>query len=98
MERTEAVADESLAAIRARIRLGIAIAAMIRIIATTISSSISENPFCFRITCSSPFQGRSEVRNIQRRKVLVACVGPSRHDGVPRLQSRQPLCFQPGAD
>src|SRR5580700_6853901 len=47
---SEAAADESLAAIRARIRLGIAIAAMIRMIATTISSSISEKPFCcFRI-------------------------------------------------
>jgi len=44
MERSEAAADESLAAILARIRLGIAIAAMIRMIATTISSSISEKP------------------------------------------------------
>src|ERR1700677_1924565 len=51
MERSEAAADESLAAIRARIKLGIAIAAMIRMIATTISSSISEKPFCcFRIS------------------------------------------------
>src|ERR1700736_5400159 len=98
MVRSEAAAEESLAAIRARIKFGIAIAAMIRIIATTISSSISEKPFCFRIARSSPFQGRSEVRNIQRRKVLVACGGPSRDDGVPRLQSWQPLCFQPGAD
>src|ERR1039458_6303500 len=48
---SEAAADESLAAIRARIRLGIAIAAMIRMMATTISSSISEKPFCcFRIS------------------------------------------------
>src|ERR1700678_1692376 len=50
MERSEAAADESLAAILARIKLGIAIAAMIRMIATTISSSISEKPFCFRIS------------------------------------------------
>src|SRR5579863_5419272 len=48
---SEAAADESLAAIRARIRFGIAIAAMIRMMATTISSSISEKPFCcFRIS------------------------------------------------
>src|SRR5580692_6547262 len=51
MVRSEAAPDESLAAIRARIKLGIAIAAMIRMIATTISSSISEKPFCcFRIS------------------------------------------------
>src|SRR6267143_2496255 len=50
MVRSEAAAEESLAAIRARIRFGIAIAAMIRMMATTISSSISEKPFCFRIS------------------------------------------------
>src|ERR1700691_3933791 len=43
----EPAADESLAAMRARIRLGIAMAAITRIIATTINSSISEKPFCF---------------------------------------------------
>jgi hypothetical protein len=32
---------------RERSKLGIAIAAMIRMIATTINSSISEKPFCF---------------------------------------------------
>ena len=46
--RTDATADDSLAAILARSRFGIAIAAMIRMIATTICSSISEKPFCFR--------------------------------------------------
>src|SRR5229473_1528548 len=49
MVRSEAAADDVLAAILARIRLGMAIAAMIRMIATTISSSISEKPFCLRI-------------------------------------------------
>jgi hypothetical protein len=44
--RTEATADDSFAAMRARNRLGMAIAAMIRIMATTINSSISEKPFC----------------------------------------------------
>src|SRR5437899_9248458 len=38
--RSEATADDSLAAMRARSKFGIAIAAMIRMIATTISSSI----------------------------------------------------------
>src|SRR5580698_9499087 len=50
MVRMELTADDSLAAIRARNRFGIAMAAMIRMIATTISNSISEKPFCFRIS------------------------------------------------
>ncbi len=44
MLRMALTAEASLAAIRARSRLGMAIAAMIRMIATTISSSIRENP------------------------------------------------------
>src|SRR5579862_16818 len=50
MVRIELAAADSLAAIRARSKFGIAIAAMIRMIATTISNSISEKPFCFRIS------------------------------------------------
>ncbi len=42
------------AAIRARSRLGIAIAAMIRMIPTTIRSSINENPLLCRIFAASP--------------------------------------------
>src|SRR5271169_2086645 len=49
MVRIELAADDSLAEIRARSRFGIAIAAMIRMIATTMSNSISEKPFCFRM-------------------------------------------------
>src|SRR5579859_3559868 len=47
MVRVPAAADDSLAEILARIKLGIAMAAMIRMIATTISNSINEKPFCF---------------------------------------------------
>jgi hypothetical protein len=43
----EATADDSLAAMRARSKCGIAMAAMIRMMATTISSSISEKPLLF---------------------------------------------------
>src|SRR5712692_3375055 len=50
MVRIELTADDSLAAMRARSKFGIAIAAMIRMIATTISNSISEKPFCFRMS------------------------------------------------
>src|SRR6266496_3122318 len=54
MVRSDATADDSLAAIRARIRFGMAIAAMIRMMATTISNSMSENPFCFPISVIFP--------------------------------------------
>src|SRR6266852_2433770 len=40
-------AEDSFAAIRDRIKFGMAMAAMIRMIATTIKSSIREKPFCF---------------------------------------------------
>src|SRR5579864_3306728 len=46
--RADSAADASFADIFDLIRLGMAIAAMIRIIATTISNSISENPCCWR--------------------------------------------------
>ena len=49
MVRIEATAEDSLAAMRERSKFGIAIAAIIKIIATTIKSSISEKPFCFFI-------------------------------------------------
>src|SRR6185437_3254171 len=51
IERTDAAAEDSLAAILARSRFGMAIAAMIKMIATTISNSINEKPFCLRILC-----------------------------------------------
>src|SRR5438477_1343648 len=47
--RTEAAAEDSFAAILARSRFGMAIAAMIKMIATTISNSINEKPFCLRM-------------------------------------------------
>src|SRR5208283_4970605 len=47
--RTEPTAEDSFAEMRAFSKFGMAIAAMIRMIATTISNSISENPFCFFI-------------------------------------------------
>src|SRR5579859_6637262 len=52
IDRIEAAAEDSLAEILARSRFGMAIAAMIRMIATTISNSINEKPFCFRIRTS----------------------------------------------
>jgi hypothetical protein len=43
----EPTAEDSFAAIRDRSKLGIAMAAIIKMIATTISNSIREKPFCF---------------------------------------------------
>jgi hypothetical protein len=57
MVRIDDTADASFAAIRARSRFGMAIAAMIRMIATTINNSISEKPLCFRISQSSDVLG-----------------------------------------
>ena len=45
MVRSEPTAEASLAAILERSKFGIAIAAMIKMIATTMSNSISEKPF-----------------------------------------------------
>src|SRR6266478_5935160 len=46
--RSEATAEASLARRRERRKLGTAMAEMIKMTATTISSSIREKPFCFR--------------------------------------------------
>src|SRR5579864_687748 len=52
MVRREATAAASLALILARRRLGMAMAAMIKIIATTINNSIREKPFCLEgVSC-----------------------------------------------
>jgi hypothetical protein len=48
----ELAADDSLAAILARSKFGIAMAAIIKIIATTINSSMREKPFCLCIRLS----------------------------------------------
>jgi hypothetical protein len=68
--RVEPTADASFAAIRARSKFGIAIAAMIRMMATTISSSMSEKPFWFFFISVSP--GDSSVYfNVSVRRVLL---------------------------
>jgi hypothetical protein len=53
--RIDATEDDSFAAMRARNRLGIAIAAIIKMIATTMSNSMSEKPVsaCPRVTFPS---------------------------------------------
>src|SRR5579871_4003077 len=58
--RIEPTADASLAAMRERSKFGIAMAAMIKMIATTISNSINEKPFCFLFI----FSPRSTAPNL----------------------------------
>src|SRR6476620_7472141 len=55
MVRIELTEEASLAAMRARSKFGIAIAAMIRMIATTINNSINEKPFCLLRMHGAPF-------------------------------------------
>src|ERR1051325_1933789 len=56
MVRTEPTAEDSFAAILDRSKFGMAMAAMIKMIATTIKSSIREKPFCFFILSPSGFE------------------------------------------
>ena len=63
MARSEPIADASLPEIRARNRPGTAIAAMMPMIATTISSSINVNPSCFRSRIGTSFLEKSVKRH-----------------------------------
>src|SRR6266851_9905467 len=57
--RSAETADASLAAILERSKFGIAMAAMIKMIATTISNSIREKPFCLLLRIrGAPFRFR----------------------------------------
>src|ERR1700694_2557955 len=71
--RTEAAAEESLADMRARMRFGIAIAPMIRRMATTMSNSINEKPFCFLIERALLFSFESMCT------VLAPVPNPTKH-------------------
>src|SRR2546430_1578897 len=57
------MADASLPDMRARNRPGTAIAAMMPMIATTISSSINVNPSCFRSRIGTSFLKKSVKRH-----------------------------------
>lgn len=83
MVRTEATAEDSFAAMRARKKFGIAIAAIIRMIATTINNSIKEKPiFVFRDIPMLPSKAESafHVSNVQFKGHIL---GPGRHRTLP---------------
>src|SRR6516164_3608269 len=96
MVRSEPTADAWLAAIRERNRLGIAMAAIIKIIATTINNSISEKPReSFLISLPpvlrsigagpGPALGRPQGPPLQARAGLVPPLGKQ---STPRLLSQ----------
>src|SRR5260370_30281665 len=70
-------AADSLASNLDRSKLGTAIAAMIRMMATTISSSINEKPFCLRIEKSS--SGVRKALFFENELVGCATQAPSQH-------------------
>src|ERR1700693_1269689 len=88
-------AEVSLADILERSKLGMAIAAMIRMIATTISSSMREKPFCLlriaRYPLYVPPWHRETVfcstvkAGVLRRQQGLDCAPPS-----PRMQALAP--------
>jgi hypothetical protein len=88
--RTPLTADDSLAAIRARSKFGIAMAAIIKMIATTISNSISEKPFCFRISVVS-----SSPIGLDKSKPAtdIALYGPQRKVTEITIFARLNLAF-----
>ena len=97
MVRVEPAAAESLAAMRARKRFGIAIAAMIRMMATTINNSMSEKPLCFRMECSSPrdFAGANPEGHKIPGDTNTSRMRRTKPRGSRlRSQSGKPLCFQ----
>jgi hypothetical protein len=61
MARSEPAADDSFAAILACSRLGIAMAAITRMIAITIINSISEKPLNPRIVVAQPFRKQKTI-------------------------------------
>src|SRR5262245_36123755 len=75
--RSEPMADASLPEIRARSRPGTAIAAMMPMIATTISSSMRVKPFWLSFTGAGPF----------KKKYECACREATQ---VPRAPDRDP--------
>ncbi len=82
--RNEATAEASLAAILDRNRFGIAIAAMIRMIATTIKSSIREKPFCSLTVCS-PWKLNPVLMPCQSTAPLRSNLRASRQASPPEL-------------
>ena len=68
MALNDPIADASFPAIRARRRPGTAMAAMMPMIATTISSSISVNPFCVFIRVVIEI----EIENLAKKYALIA--------------------------
>jgi hypothetical protein len=77
-----------LAAIFARSKFGIAMAAMIKMIATTISNSISEKPFCLFFINSPPTIFLEFISS--RANVKASPMPLSPGEAVPSMKSAYP--------
>lgn len=98
--RREPTAEASFADIRARIRFGIAIAAIVRMIDTAISNSISEKPFALR-NLHLPMTDRhfdpqlscaGILGAIRREQAINARLGPFR-GGDGQTYAQQSCCI-----
>jgi hypothetical protein len=67
-------------------KFGMAMAAMIKIMATTISNSISEKPFCLRISIFLPVIHTWEDTNMKSLSIHILASGPQ----CERSHSEQP--------
>src|SRR5580692_10332396 len=87
--RSEPTAEDWLAAIFARNKLGMAMAAIIRMIATTIKSSINEKPFCLlRMGLTSAFYVHVRVHRRGKGQALPFCHQVTRR----KLSNRGAAC------
>src|SRR5947208_16546193 len=90
MVRSEDTAEDSFAKILERSKFGIAMAAMIKMIATTIRSSMRENPFCgFCMVTLTDLDSLSVPAQEKRCSLLGAIYGPLLHGRrIIRLQQQ----------
>src|SRR5581483_4672349 len=91
--RSDPMAEASLPAMRARNRPGMAIAAMIPMMATTISNSISVKPLAFRIfiTCSFGKNRSNSLYAVGRDIRWLSQQQPECHSSAVRLTWLQVL-------
>src|SRR3990172_11001936 len=87
MVRNAPAAEDSLAAMRERNKFGTAIAAMIKMIATTINNSINEKPFCFFMYL--PLQNSLEFS-------LSNLNSDAKQDFPPSTSHDRRACIRPG--
>ncbi|MGB6432221.1 MAG: hypothetical protein WBF06_16710 [Candidatus Acidiferrales bacterium] len=88
---SELTAEASFEDIFERIKAGMAIAAIIRMIATTINNSMSENPFClFRTTSPQNLERHFRAEELDRYPVGIrASAVPHGHTADSRARHKR---------